>query len=420
MSGRPKKLFRWATSTVNYPAGVDPWNGQTIRVLPAGDYITPDTTPAAEDYNYIWGVTLDQEESILDWAGSSPALNWSQQFAPLNTATDATEAAWDAVSRQWIVANWYIGGSVDVWATKGADGGQAAAWYSVTPTHVITSAQVATGVCAHPSTPNTFYLVLSNTVSTGALHVYKAAGGGAWSLLRTAGTNNEFVRMLGVHVPSPSADVIVYAAGASTNADTGLSYSTNGGTSWTDVFYGSASFSSGVTEWILKANPLGQVLAVPHTAGPTHYLQAPDAQAYAVETLPSIGLGAIWGLDWDDANGQWVLASVLTGATTFWSSADGINWVQIGAGTHAFAAADLACLGSLYLVTTQDASQVSGQYFSIDGGLTWHPTQAGFATNDTGVGATRSLVRSSDLGFVTLNSLHLRLSNMAGVPVPLL
>lgn len=83
----PPVNFPWAQSTPNYPAGPNPWNAQPITVAPPGDYFTPNTYPAAQNFNYIlqqlgntdaavesWA--QGNEQHILDWTGAGPANNW--------------------------------------------------------------------------------------------------------------------------------------------------------------------------------------------------------------------------------------------------------------------------------------------------------------------------------------------------------
>lgn len=88
VSGQPAN-YPWAVSTPNYPAGPNPWNGQPIKVVPAGDYFTPNTHPPAEDFNYnlnqlgvvdqaILDWTKSEVQGVLDWTGNDIVNNWQQ------------------------------------------------------------------------------------------------------------------------------------------------------------------------------------------------------------------------------------------------------------------------------------------------------------------------------------------------------
>ena len=71
----PIPVFTW-TSTGNYPAGGNAWNGQPLALAPAQSYFTPALKPAAEEFNDILGQIAGDLAAIDTYLQKLPLGFW--------------------------------------------------------------------------------------------------------------------------------------------------------------------------------------------------------------------------------------------------------------------------------------------------------------------------------------------------------
>lgn len=134
MSGRPANpsyaVLTWDTG--NYPAGSNDWNGTAKRVAPGGTYISPTDGAGAQIGNYLWGAGFDVDISVktaltnlTNFVGQSPAMTWAAAVT-----TDATKAlnkgAFSVKEQAWYAT----GGGGNDWGMVSYDYGRS--WTALT------------------------------------------------------------------------------------------------------------------------------------------------------------------------------------------------------------------------------------------------------------------------------------------------
>jgi hypothetical protein len=98
--GNPTQLFTW-TSTGNYPAGPNPWNGQPLALAPINTFYTPDTKLPAEEINYVYGQLIQKDIAQLYANGPIAVASYAAlkalpipSFNPIAIYSDSSGFVW--------------------------------------------------------------------------------------------------------------------------------------------------------------------------------------------------------------------------------------------------------------------------------------------------------------------------------------
>lgn len=334
----------------------------------------------------------------LDW---QPAISGvAGQGAAMTGANSDTNGAvlWDETNGVWHVSYTFPTSPVQVGALYCQAGFEPASGF-VLPYGSAQNYQIGggfvSGLAQDPVVPTTYFagLVFPGTTSHYIAKLDTTSGGGSptWaSSFPQIDASVTDIQMLAFRN-------VVLAAVAGNAAFSNVLQTPDHGTTWHSPVNAGATYVSGVGPWLLKANPV-QALAVPGFSGATTYWSSADGvfwTAYSFGTLlSSSGLAPI-GLAWgSDAIGPcWILAAGAGGGpgvfvTTFFRSGDGINWTTVSTVTTA-AIRDLVAVGPLWVATTWDTAVVSplgavgASYVvvSTDGAVTWRRSQGSLTTN---------------------------------------
>ncbi len=100
----PKEITVFATTT-NYPAGVDPWSGTAVKVLPGSTYLTPRVGVPAQWLNYEINAIETKVNQVLTGVGRGPVLSYEKMGAGYTDANTVAHALmWHPGRRQWFAA----------------------------------------------------------------------------------------------------------------------------------------------------------------------------------------------------------------------------------------------------------------------------------------------------------------------------
>ncbi len=425
MSGRPSAPS-WATET-NFPAGGQPWNGQPAKVQPPGDLWTPNLKEAAEYRNWLDNAICTALQSLTDWAGNSPAMNWSPEG--LINGNGQNAVVWDATNGTWLASVYddgtnktyvYAGLAQDAFAIFSAFpwAGNMPGWTQLG--NAMPVANAVTGLAGDPT--GGWFAFLSN-----------GAGNLQYNYLNTSTGTWISTRVLTTHYFAPEAIVfngkVIVATAADSSALTLISYTTNHGSSWTDTA------ASGVlacnTRWLLKANGPGtQAIAIPSVQNASHYFTTSDGATWTQQSTLPVGLhdqpvGLTWG---QDATGPcWFLAvnTTLTSSPSkcaFYRSSDGVTWTAITTVPSVPATlnvTDLAAIGNMLVAPVADGPNFVDDFiFSVDGGATWRAAPVVLGPNQAHTSAfyTKGRINTNGAQFMAWNSAFMRWSKNAGLP----
>src|SRR5579862_6047467 len=95
MPGPFTPAFVW-TSTGNYPAGPNPWNGNPLALAPAATYMTPGIKPPAEEMNYILGTIAADLLELATYQQHVPSLLYQPVGASITNFTVPANCFWAA------------------------------------------------------------------------------------------------------------------------------------------------------------------------------------------------------------------------------------------------------------------------------------------------------------------------------------
>ena len=374
----PALIVPWASLETNYPAGANPWNGQPLKLPPAGDYWTPNTHPAPEEHNYVlnlMGAAIAGCQVAGVGAWNAPV---SAQTLTSDAAAQSGAAAYDPLNGRWLVATvqtslqnlrvWTSYDGNDPWIDVG--GGTAWAFPSVT-TGLL-------AVCQDPTDPTTIWATGIYGTGVNFQTVKNVAG----TYSSVAGASQTGVSGLtDVQLLTFNGYIILAYGSSAISPDL---WSSNNGFSSKTV----AGLGGTIQHWILKQNGSLAIAApaygVPGGGGtwPRIYT-TPDGHTWTQQTA-SLGslMGAsdtITGLDWGaDAGGACWLLNVLlaAGGTKTLRSADGINWTLAGTTATSISYALCALGNTWYSVLTPDVQSVKRIAVSPNGGVNWYQTPA--------------------------------------------
>jgi len=437
-----KPIIPWATE-VTYPAGPNPWNGQPLSVAPGTDYFEPKKPAPAQYFNYLLASNAVQAALLQEYALAGALTNWTEEFKIFSTYT-TMGLAWDPYLNFWLMFQ-SIGPTAGVIATKGLDAGTVAGYTVVTGANFSTAANPVYGACCiDPSTPGQYVCAYTDDTAThNFINIWQVLSG-TWTQEYTSGASGGY--FYGVELATIGTTTVVMAV-ASTDAHSGIIWTTSisGGSwpapAWPPAIqfqpFGIAAMNAGDTVNV-KSNG-AQVVVIANTTasgGLTVWsgslnlaettLTWSSSSSLASAAIALFAGGKCVGLCWtQDAVGLCWLAAVQHGVTTtFFRSADGITWTEQEGGLAATnqKVVDMAAAGSHVFCTLIDSGStvpalLPGAMFSVDGGITWYPSQLSFTTNTATVSnANRPRVASSSLGFVVANAIWQRFSEPAGLP----
>jgi hypothetical protein len=359
------------------------------------------------------------------------ALNWSELLQVSTSYPTATSLAWDGTNRKWLAgASNAAHTACGVWINAGLDSRISADWTELGGSDIVVSipSVFVADVLADPNNANV-YLAAIAAPSVG-LDIYRYSGG-TWTLIYGPAANGSSARFTFFVVAGPNRPYRMFVASAIATS-CGVTDSADGVT-WADVastYGGSAGLTHPATGWS-TAQSGESLIGVPQqtlsdqvylrVTGPDNYTRLaftagllvptdiPYAIAYGSDIDPIFGVG----------RGVYLVAvHPSTGGTTFVASYDdGLTWSFV---SHiaAHVVVNMLGAGSLFLATTEEtAGGPNSLIFSIDGGLTWHPTNVA----DTNVGGSPAYYQqprlvSSDVGFGYVNTVHFRVSAQWGIP----
>jgi hypothetical protein len=421
----------WAQETNFSTAGA--WDGTPTKVAPVGDIFTPNTKPAAQFFNYLFNAYSVALANVQAYAVAGGLQNWGSEFQ-LNAGTTQLAVAWDPANFRWLMLSNTTGpGAVRLDATKGLDGGTAAAWTNLAAFGTANPALYG-ACCLDPVTFTQQFLTYTDSGAThNNLTIWQDVAG-TWTDVFNATSAGYFY---GVEIATLGTGVAV--AVASTDGHSGILWTTNSvGGGWPAFAwppatqfqpFGIAAMNAGDTVY-LKSNGT-QMLCIPSTTAAGGYtvwqttnLGASGGGWTSSASLAGItAAGKVVGLCWtQDAVGLcWLVAVEYTGGgpTRFYRSSDGVLWTaQAGGISAVVTVVDMASAGSHVKCTLKDTSSGGPSFamFSPDGGVTWWSDQQSFTSNSTPLGQDRSRLASSTNGFMAMNGLWVRFSDYQGLP----
>lgn len=424
----------------NYPAGGSSWSSQPYALAPAGAFFTPNTFPAAEEFNWLFGNLGASGDmgNVFSWTGQDAALDWGPASPIPGSALSYGGIAWDATLNRWLMV---INNGTTAWVafTNGCDtygylpsnltAAASPAWTATATFTATLGSWAGMAVLADPNTSGACWGVgVNNTQATVQGFYYN---GSTWTSEFTISPSGT---LYDVELCSLGAYVIVAVASSVGGVSTGSflsSQNTPAGSWLTNQVWTQTAFTSTgggnnyPGRWLLKSNG-SMALAISSQNSVYQVWKTTDGHTWASNTGLSSVLAAsntITGLCWtQDALGAcWLVSCVGTsGIPFFYRSVDGVTWtLQAGGMTTVKTIADMDACGSLITATLQDtgaSNAPSGQVWSPDGGVTWYAGQAGFPTNiaNSNNYATRSRIVASGCGFASVNSLWSRFSSLMG------
>jgi hypothetical protein len=413
--GRPVEPFAW-TSSGNYPAGANPWNGQPI-VIPVGvSYFTPQQKPPAQWWNYILSQQQGFAQQLGDWTGQDPACNWWASLAAssLSSQTEYGSARFCPKAQQWLLATGNHGiPNVSTWLGNGSGADGAADWTQLGATISTAVGGHITSVMEDPTTAGNYWFVVLD--SGAAQHIYYYSGG-SWASVR----NNVSASFGPSEIASGPSNGVVVVATAQASAAI-ISHTTNSGGSWTDFATGQE-----VDAFLLKWNgSIFVAVSMNVSMSNATFWTSPDGLTWTAQTFPSSVTGSThnipFGLAWDASASLWRLGlNAAGGGIMIASSPDGVTWSVTSTVATAPVMSDLSAAGALLVATGADKSNGGPYsiYYAFDGGTNWWKVQAPMGNNVTqsSLYYTRPRVHASNQAFVTFNSLFLRESFIGGTP----
>lgn len=269
-------------------------------------------------------------------------------------------AVWDTSTTHVQVFAGYADGT-DAWAQVGGN---------------IAYTQSATSLAVDPASGAIFVAGVGGISSTNA-DIFRCPAGGSfasWAVVGTATPTDAQVAVL--------AGVMFYAVGSSTASNAKISGDFGGG-----------FVSLSVSKWIVRSGG-GMVLFVPAQAmaSPIVY-KATGTVTYSSAAIGLATTDIPLDLTWSAAWGLWFLvAKTVGGASTIWTSPDGVTWTLAKTFTHlpkplvAIASIGIHILGALDAPTFGNLGRVVS---SSDAGLTWYAAPTGVLTNSASSPVTR-------------------------------
>jgi len=413
----------------NWPANVTVLSGSDL--------------PSSTTFNTAYEGLADR--TAFDFFGRAhPGLNWFPEFkvdqemgsgapyfynGPFAQGSALLAAAWDPNTSRWIALiadNGVSPPTPALFATYGMDLGNAANWWG-TGAYGITNPSSG-ACCADPATSGVYWAAA--IAQAGGVYVYRFDGSN-WFLedTTTDATWNYYysVEIIPFTDGSGNKRLIYFYNGASSTLKYALASSPS---AWTTALSPPLATTDG---WLLKAGgPSASPLAIlmPRASGSSyHYWTSPDGVTWTQQNMPA-GINPPAGLVWSPAHALWFCIIQATSSTTYvYTSPDGVTWTDLGNGPLNVTVSDLAVIGNTLVAMLAEGSAVgmgagaSRAVFSIDGGVSWHSTQATLDANNTAGSSaygsaayTRPRLAGSGNGLVMYDALRARFSHQCGVP----
>lgn len=369
-----------------------------------------------------------QQETVtteIEALQAAVPLNWKPEFQFNNGASNFVfNVAWDphphtalgTFGGSWLVAAYNLSGSdIIVSFTFGMDDGATGAVVNLTGLN-FTNAPAYGAVAADPSTAGHYIVTYVDDTGGGNNTFIDYWNGSAWSQIFTSAS---FTQSYGVEMTNIGA----YTVAAVADQTNGQLYSITGGAVTVTTNTPAMAANS---SWCLKSNG-SLVVAIPSQTSLYTVWTTPDGFTWSSNAGLATAIGGsgstVVGLAYasDDLGPCWI-ACVQEGSTPKWfRSEDALTWTaQAGGVTTAMTLVDMAAIGSTLVCTSADVSSTgpSGSIFSVDGGITWYPTQTVLTTNSSSALNQKSRVISAGgkLGFMVANGLQARFSELGGLP----
>lgn len=434
--GLPQPLVPW-THTGNYPAGANLWNSQPLALAPAGTYFTPNTKPAAEELNYLFG-TRDVQTLLVTAAVAGIANDWQQEFpsstnfnpGPFNLTVD-----WDPFNGLWLMGGSSSPGGTPVttlYYTRGMDADQR--WLQIGGTNITSGGSgYSTGMAASidptahaggPAAGNYFAaLVQDDGTNNGIISIYKCTAG-TWGAPSTIGMYSPLLTEIQtVHFAFIGTQIVLGIGNTATHTGTSANalFYLSGGT-WHAVATGSLL----VSEILFTSNGTILVAALAGTiSGDSAYLYSTDGISWTRVAFPVAVTASCTGICYtQDNSGPVFLAQFYDSTTTstyYLKSANAVTWFASGAPVTFYQGVDLAACGSLVFASLADngSGGGAGMVFSPDGGQTWYGTSNILNANAANTNAfyLHPRVKSNGLRACFYNNLWSRFSLQCGLPI---
>lgn len=423
MSGRPT-IYK-QTLTGNFPAGVNPWNGQPLAVQPAGTWFTPDTKPPAEEFNWLLGTIGVQQQSILDWCGSQAAQNWrvpqggasASNISNTGFTLDTTNCVtYDTLNARWLIAGRDIG--TDAIPVIQTDDG--CSTFTLCGT-----AKSYSGVTAHKFKP---LALMASPVTQGLKLLFSSDDGTPTNgSVFTSTDDGAFASTSGTGVDATdghflwNGSLYILVVGVSTTPKILTSPT---GATWTNRTIPAGVTSA--TSWSCCQNGV-RSFAFSQTASLTKFAYSDDGITWSEGTIGLASGEAVSACAVVDtaAGPAIVVTTTISGLSNIWRSTDnGGTWTQIRTSFHMSTAAsvgaaslptEMSSIGSLLVAVGQGGALRLA--YSNDAGTTWYTIQSGIGTNrgSSDKGYTYPRVSASPVGFFWLNSLWCSMSYEQGL-----
>lgn len=414
-------FFQWSLSG-NYPAGVNPWNGQPLAVQPAGTWFTPNTKVAAEDINWLFGTFTQGLRTAVDFCGNGAMLNWRDIIVPTGNDTVSGSpretwgpGSWNPKNVEWLAA--YRTGADNVIEFVGTRT-QGKGWY------LIGTGFVQQGwpcqVKGDPRNGQRYVATVWDSFNgRGVIYHLDLGVVSSWSFVDIFTNANATTSELHFFTPG-NVWVALYGGAKATSSPDGAT--------WTTRTIPATGGLSTATAWSLAASS-SRLMAVPRVAGATNFMYSLDGLTWTAGTLPGLGgsevpSGIACGQNY--AGDVWMIAISTGSGSRFLTSTDnGTTWTSAGAiggaidSSGACLAADLKAFGNAFVCALENTTQRGGHvFFSVDFGVTWRKSNV-ILTDNVAVGTAgyqRVRLQASPTGFMLTDAKELALSWDCGLP----
>lgn len=339
---RPSTFFTYATG-LDYPVGLNAWNGQPLKLLPLLSYLVPDAPIAAEEVNYALNAAGAGSNAVLNLAGQIPSTNWNIAQDAYTTFT-CTQPTITPVSTAYYVDNFSIDHlTYDFYQGR---------WLAVAGTTSGTAGTV------FESYDGLNWTALSSTISGFNLSqtIIVAGAASGYSMVVEA-ASNKYATVI-------NDTVVEYTHNFNwSSGSAGACYFAPSGGPWI-VQWSSAKANFGIgggsPSWSASSSTMiaglgnifctdgTQLLCIfPITVNPTQYMTTTDGENWTAVSLPTILSGEqIVSASYDASNKVYVFVTSTSSQGRVFISTAGTSGTWSLAGTIAHQTLSLACNGA--------------------------------------------------------------------------
>lgn len=405
----------------------------------AATLIDDSDLPEAANINPPEETALDRGFFLWRRQQARIALNWSQLFQISGAYPTLTCLGWSALDRQWLAgASNAAHTAAGVWINVGLDASVSAQWSEVGGADlVVSSPNVFIADVLGDTLNASTYIAILVAPSAPVVDVYRFHSG-AWSVVYSAAGNRNngrlayFVAGAGI---TTGGGPYVAAIASTSAAQCGITGSADGIT-WVDVgatYGGSQGLANPAKAWSLAQSPTSMIAVPQQTTSDQAYLRATVGGGNITWTKTAFTGGTLvagdkpyavaFGKTIDTSSGNTVSIYLVAvqanggGTKILKSTDDGLTWVVVGSTFTSRVVTNLAAIGFLFVATTEEAAGGNDHtIFSIDGGATWHLTDAQ-AVNAGGalLYYQQPRIAVSDVGFAQNNTVWARMSAQWGI-----